>query len=175
MVSNTSMPFPPNVVDDESCHAVDVQPDHDHRSCDNDVVAVEDYLHESPRSGFIRAEWRFRCGEDLATIELVPRPESINAPDEHETLGLLVGTRSPDLDVELWQDVGVPDSVGRVVNLEYPRVARAAVVVSEIRMSKRRTRLTVHDALSTMEVGFREFQEWRVPCGRTRRRNASVH
>jgi hypothetical protein len=105
MVSNMSMPFPPRVVDDESCNAVNVQPDHDHRWRYNEVVTVEDYLHDGPRSGgfLILGGMRSgiaRCGENLTTVISSPRSRSVDSQNLDEDEFLLVGRSLPDMDSE---------------------------------------------------------------------------
>ena len=90
----------------------------------------------------------------------MPRLEAVNAPDDHESFGLLVRRRSPDQNVELRQDVMIPNAVRRVADLEDSRLARIAVIVAEIRVRERRRRLAHNDALDANEISVWEREKW---------------
>jgi len=169
MVSNTSMPFPPNVVDDESCNAVDVQPDHDHRRGDNDVVTVEDYLHESPRSGgfLILGGMRSgiaRCGENLVTTgtPVLVRPPSVfsNGDESKHGASLLLGCRFVGVRGEAREFVPLP---GRVKPSESTPILRTANAPCRL--------------FTVMDTEYFREDRWRDETAgvNTRRRSASVH
>lgn len=74
----------------------------------------------------------------LAIIVRVPRAESIYVPHDYEPFGLLKSTRLPDENVKFWKNIRVPDTAGLVVHLEYSRLTRIPVVISNIWVIKRR-------------------------------------